>query len=272
VSSTPILPEKEKWEGQTWSPVVEWQMTTYSSVGFLGVVVCGHAVPVEGSTNLTLNVTRVLGSGFVISVEKGLILTCEHVFPRVDRENRSLEYAFFTFDDDNQIQIRSIDRNYCEQWMDNDLIALRLFHRKGLTTLDLYDQAIIHGRRVLAMGIPLNPEMSTANESVVTSRAVTAFVVSIYPECCEMDRRVIRTMSGGPVMIGDKIAGVAFRNEKYSQELITEEATEVQSETGSIRTEKHFYKEVQEFGVFYKATSFAEWLMAVVDRAPPGHA
>jgi hypothetical protein len=236
-----------------------------SGIGFVGVIVAGsYVVTAEPARKFVI--TKVLGSAFVVSTEKGLILTCDHVLPKVDRDS-NLDFAFYTLDAAMKFQVHLIDKQFCEQWESNDLILLRLRDQSSLVSYDLLTEELSLGEQVIAVGMPLDHHKSTSTRSHFVVRGFTGFVVTGYEIEYEMDSQVIVTMSGCPVMHGQFIAGVAHTNRQYGKELLTEETIEVVNESGARKTEHYTYNEVVKLGVFYKATAFSGWLNGMVEDA-----
>lgn len=236
-----------------------------TGAGFVGIIVVVEVIA-ETPFHNRLDAKKVLGSAFVVDKDKGLIVTCDHVLPKIDRDS-DLQFAFYTVTQEMQFQVHLIDRTFCEQWEDNDLIALRLVNKGNLRTYSFLDKTLNLGSQIIAMGMPVDFHKSSANHSHVVLRGFTGFIVTGYPTEYETDTQFIVTMSGCPVIHGRKIAGVAHTNRQYSRELITEETIEVAIEGGTKRIETHKYNEVLKLGVFYKAASFTPWLTRIIQAA-----
>lgn len=241
-----------------------------TAAGFLGIIVAGRIVR-DAERNGRFDVRTVLGSAFVCDPSLRMILTCEHVLPAHDWRSDE-DFAFYTSTALNQFQVHALDRTFYERWNDKDLVALRLTTTQHeLHTRPLHLGEISHGDHVVALGVPVDFQRSTPENTHVVPRAFTGFVVSVYSDDCEMDSQVIKTMSGGPVMYGNSghVAGVAHSNRQYSRELLTEETIETVNASGGTRVERYTYNEVLKLGVFYKASSWGPWLESVKAQLRP---
>ncbi len=81
--------------------------------GFIGSVVTG-SFRQEGSRIVPAKCTS-LGTGFIVDPKTGTFLTCEHVFPRVDRDSDK-DYALCVLDTENRYSAHIIDKSFYEQW------------------------------------------------------------------------------------------------------------------------------------------------------------
>jgi S1-C subfamily serine protease len=225
---------------------------------FIGFIAVGEKRLIDAS-NFAFDVKKILGNGFVVKPEIGIILTCEHVLPLEDRESGG-QFAFFVYDENMNLRVFMIDVNSAIQWDKNDVLALKLFNPNGLKTLQINVNDIQMAVQVITIGMPLNHFSSKINENIVTARALVSNVVSCYESECEIDKPFIITMSGSPVLIGKSIVGIATTNREYAINQYRTEKVEQNVEGGQITKEVYQYEEVARFGVFSKASSWINWL------------
>jgi hypothetical protein len=235
---------------------------------FIGVVVYGRLNP-----NYSFDVHDVLGTAFIIDIEKGIALTNYHVIPEEDRDK---QLAFYTVDENMQLKVAMIDTNSIDQWADKDLIAFKVVSRINiapdwLTTYPFHFQENMPlGRSVIAMGLPKDHSLyiQDNSESQITVRAFVGHIVSSFSVYYEIDFPFIKGMSGCPIFITInenhrqryKIAGIAFDNveialEHYKTETVTNIVEGVEHSR-----EIYEYKEVRRFGRFYNSFAFKDWL------------
>ncbi len=225
---------------------------------FIGIIVIGSSHKTDGDS-FNFDVEKVLGNGFVVNPDKGIILTCEHVLPKEDRCSGS-EFAFFVYDSNMNLKAFIIDPNSAVQWAQNDVIALKIINPIGLNSFPINESEIHLAIQVITVGIPLNHFSSRAGENVVTPRALVSNVVSCYQDECEIDKPFIITMSGSPVLIGETIIGIATMNREYAINQYLTERIEQSIDGRPISKEIYQYDEVARFGVFSKASSWKKWL------------
>lgn len=229
---------------------------------FVGCIVSGSIRETENPLKPASDVNKVLGTGFVVNPEKGIILTCNHVLPEEDR-NSDYQFAFYTLDKNQNIRVFLIDTKSAIQWLDNDLIALKLHNPADLKTSELSIVPLSLATQVTAVGLPLNHFESKQGNNSIIIRAITGFVVSVYKNEYELDKPFIVTMSGSPIFFNGKIVGIVYKNRQYATEQYQIESEEISSNGVVVKKEVFEYKEVSKFGVFYKASSWHQWLQDV---------
>jgi len=232
----------------------------FTASNFIGTIVCGRIREQPGA--VAFDVDRVLGTGFVVSPEAGVVLTCEHVLPQIDRES-GRAFAFYTVEDDMRIRPFLIDCSSAVQWPGGDIVALKLRNPSDLKTLPVDVSAIGLADQVVAVGFPLNHMSSSHNNFVITPRAFVSHVVSGYVNECEVDKPFIVTMSGSPMIRASKIVGICFDNREYAINQYQTEQVDSYYGDRPVRTQRFEYSEVSRFGVFYKAAAWSDWLSSL---------
>jgi hypothetical protein len=228
---------------------------------FIGSIVSGHLR--NAGTGTVFDAERVLGTAFVVNPSHGIVLTCDHVLPRADRDS-GRAFAFYTMSGGTVSQPLLIDCASAVQWERNDLIALKILDPRNLVTYPIDADPITLAEQVVTIGLPLDHLKSTPHRFVITPRAIVSHIVSGYPSECETDKPFITTMSGSPVFRGDRIVGVCYLNREYAlNRYLTEKIDTIQDAT-SVRTERYEYSEVSRFGVFYTASSWHSWASSLM--------
>lgn len=233
-------------------------MSNFQVDNFVGCIASGKISKIVGSSGV-FDANKVLGTAFVIDREKGIILTCDHVLPKEDRESGS-EFAFYVLDENQGFKVFLIDKSSAVQWDGNDVIALKLRNPNGLKTFDLHLEALSLGAQVTAIGCPLNHLESKPGDNHITLRAFVTFVVSGYPLEYDVDKQFIVTMSGSPVFFLNRIVGIAHKNKEYAINQYRVEKEEVVLDGKSVKRESYEYSEVSRYGVVYKASAWHAWL------------
>lgn len=232
----------------------------FSCHNFIGNIVSGK-IRNAGESKSPFDVDKILGNGFVIAPEAGIILTCDHVLPKQDRDSGK-QFAFFTLDLNQSFQVFLIDCDRAVQWGSNDLLALPLKNPRDLRTFPINTLTIPLATQLVTLGYPLNHNQSlSSNDNVLTARAIVSHVVSDYTDECETDKPFIVTMSGSPVFRGTDIVGIATLNREYAINQYRVEKIDEQVGEMVTKRERYEYSEVARFGVFSKASSWHNWAM-----------
>lgn len=233
--------------------------------GFVGCVVLGHYT---NKAAAEYSSDEILGSAFVVSPEKGIFLSCNHVIPE---KLRKRDVFMVLLNEKMEPSSKLVDLDSIQRWEDKDLIAFRVHDYKndppgGLRKYPFKLDLLPLATQVTALGLPPNhmlPDDEKARHPVI--RSMTGFTVTDYADEMEVDFSLIRGMSGGPVVHGGRsIVGVSYFNRQYGLDLVQTENVEVSEQGKPTRVEKGEYREFKTLGVFYKASAFQPWLSGLI--------
>jgi S1-C subfamily serine protease len=210
---------------------------------------------VDQSEPNRISIREVLGTGFVVHPIRGGVVTCKHVLPKEDLIEGKV--AFITLDEQLKVSGRLIDVKSYRHHPDIDLVYFEVGSNGFYRTFPFLEKDIEPGDLVRVVGLPKNKWKSDSDSTnVINFRCLTSFVVSGYEAEMEIDKGIIKGMSGSPVFYENSVVGMAYRNEEYAFEQVKIE--EEVDEHG--KKETYRYEEIQKFGVFYKSSIIKKWL------------
>ncbi|MBI4438200.1 trypsin-like peptidase domain-containing protein [Candidatus Uhrbacteria bacterium] len=226
--------------------------------GFIGAIAVGELTANGGKP--FFNVRHVLGSGFIVDPVRGVGVTNHHVLPEAFWPS---QVAFYTLGPDGSWRAHILHPEGYARMPAHDVVRFRVITPSSGTPLRTYPfhtGELKLSVPVSALGLPRDLMADPSGPISVTIRAQTGHVVSGYHDDIEVDVPFIQGMSGSPVVAGDRIVGIAYRNRQYALEQRILESEEVSEGDGVTRREVHRYEEVLRFGVFYKAKIIKDWL------------
>ena len=228
----------------------------------VGSVVAGKLRPTN-SFGSKFDTDNVLGTAFVVDVRTGTCLTCSHVLTDDDITSDK-EFAFATLDENHNFSLHLVIKSSLRRHPTVDVMMFQVENAGSLKAWTVGTSELSLASDVTVLGFAKDHLASNIGNNKVIPRALKSYVVSEYATECEIDKPLITTMSGSPVLSGDKVLGIAAANRQYAIDQYLVESVVHQVDGVAVNKEVYEYKETSRFGVFVKASSWSSWLAEAI--------
>jgi hypothetical protein len=142
-----------------------------------------------------------------------------------------------------------------------DVLKFQVETFESLKQWTFESSALVLGQEIMVLGFARDHLESRDGRHSVVPRLLRSYVVSAYDDECEIDKPLITTMSGSPVIDVESghVVGIASANRQYGIEQYQTESIVQEMEGAPIKREVYEYKETSRFGVFIKASEWLTW-------------
>ena len=228
-----------------------------SFVYMVGSVVSGKIRP-TGLAQYAFDVNDVLGTAFVVTSINGTCITCNHVISESLVESGD-ELALFALNATFGFSVHPIIKSTILRHPIFDVLKFRVENPIALKQWSFVMSEIELAEDIVVLGFARDHMVSHPGNSVVVPRALKGCVVSAYEHECEIDKPLITTMSGSPVLAHGKVIGIASGNRQYAIDQYIIESVTKEVDGVAVSKEAYEYKETSRFGVFIKASQWLPW-------------
>lgn len=211
-----------------------------------------------GPLSFSFDTETVLGTAFVVNKPLGNCITCAHVITEEDVASEQ-DFAFFTLDLSYNFSVHPIIKSTIRRHPTVDALMFSVQNPIGLKPWEIDRSELPLAQDVIVIGFAKDHMASRPGNNKVVPRALKSYVVSGYEQECEIDKSLITTMSGGPVLSGGHVVGIAAANRQYAIDQYLTETVSHEVNGQGVRKEVYEYKETSRFGVFVKASAWLDW-------------